>query len=144
MGLAADVAGPVGFIGLGVMGSALSSHLLEAGYQVVGYDPAPARSARMPPGAAAVAGGPADVAAEAGLVVTSLPSPAALAEVAGGRDGLAAGHPAGRIVIETSTLAPADKEAARQVLAGAPGVAARLPAERHRRPRPAARTWSPT
>jgi len=117
VGLAAEVAGPVGFIGLGVMGSALSSHLIEAGYQVVGYDPAPAAVSAHAARGGRVAGGPAAVAAEAGLVVTSLPSPAALAEVVRGRDGLAAGNPAGRIIIETSTLAPADKEAARQELA---------------------------
>ena len=118
MAAAADMAGPVGFIGLGVMGSALSSHLIEAGYQVLGYDPAPAALGAHAGRGGLVAGSPAAVAAEAGLVVTSLPSPAALAEVVRGRDGLAAGNPAGRIIIETSTLDPADKEAARQELAG--------------------------
>ena len=32
----------VGFIGLGVMGSALSAHLIAAGWQVAGYDIDPA------------------------------------------------------------------------------------------------------
>ena len=35
----------VGFIGLGTMGSALSAHLLAAGYQVTGYDTDPPRPA---------------------------------------------------------------------------------------------------
>jgi len=35
----------VGFVGLGVMGSALSGHLLRAGHEVVGYDIAPQRLA---------------------------------------------------------------------------------------------------
>jgi 3-hydroxyisobutyrate dehydrogenase-like beta-hydroxyacid dehydrogenase len=35
----------VGFVGLGTMGSALSAHLLAAGWQVTGYDIDPARLA---------------------------------------------------------------------------------------------------
>jgi putative dehydrogenase len=35
----------VGFIGLGVMGSALSAHLLAAGWEVAGYDIDPGRLA---------------------------------------------------------------------------------------------------
>lgn len=87
----AGIAGPVGFVGLGTMGSAMSSHLIEAGHQVIGYDPAAAaRDAHAARGGIA-AGSPAEVAASAGLVVTSLPSAAALAQVLGGPDGLVAG-----------------------------------------------------
>ena len=32
---------PVGMIGLGIMGTAMSKNLLEAGFRVVGYDIAP-------------------------------------------------------------------------------------------------------
>ncbi|HEY9240887.1 MAG TPA: NAD(P)-dependent oxidoreductase [Streptosporangiaceae bacterium] len=117
----AGITGPVGFVGLGVMGSAMSSHLIEAGHQVIGYDlAAAARDAHAARGGV-VAGSAAEVAAAAGLVVTSLPSAAALAEVVGGPDGLVAGG--GRlIVLETSTLMLADKMAGRQVLAGCGGT----------------------
>jgi L-threonate 2-dehydrogenase len=129
----AGVTGPVGFIGLGVMGSAMSAHLLEAGHQVIGYDVAPAARDAHAGRGGIVAGSPAEVAAAAGLVVTSLPSAAALAEVLGGPDGLIAGA-AGRagsagvagvgrlIVLETSTLTLADKTAGRQVLAERGGI----------------------
>jgi len=124
----AGVTGPVGFIGLGVMGSAMSAHLLEAGHQVIGYDVAPAARDAHAARGGIVAGSPAEVAASAGLVVTSLPSAAALAEVLGGPDGLIAGAAGGAgsagiagvgrlIVLETSTLTLADKTAGRQVLA---------------------------
>ena len=124
----AGVTGPVGFIGLGVMGSAMSAHLLEAGHQVIGYDVAPAARDAHAARGGIVAGSPAVVAASAGLVVTSLPSAAALAEVLGGPDGLIAGAAGGAgsagiagvgrlIVLETSTLTLADKTAGRQVLA---------------------------
>jgi putative dehydrogenase len=132
----AGITGPVGFVGLGVMGSAMSSHLLEAGLQVIGYDvAAAARDAHAARGGI-VAGSPAEVAAAAGLVVTSLPSAAALAEVLGGPDGLIAGAAGGAgaagvagavrvgrlIVLETSTLTLADKTAGRQALAGCGGT----------------------
>jgi 3-hydroxyisobutyrate dehydrogenase-like beta-hydroxyacid dehydrogenase len=99
-----ELAGPVGFIGLGIMGSAMSAHLLGAGYRVIGYDVSPAAcDQHLAPGGA-VAGSPAEIAARASLVVTSLPSAAALAQVLHGPDRLAARAALGLTVIETSTL----------------------------------------
>ena len=113
-----ELAGPVGFIGLGIMGSAMSAHLLGAGYRVIGYDVSPAACDQHLAQGGAVAGSPAEIAARASLVVTSLPSAAALGQVLHGPDGLAARAALGLTVIETSTLAPEDKEAQRQFLAG--------------------------
>ena len=42
MAVPLELAGPVGFIGLGIMGSAMSAHLLGAGHRVIGYDVSPA------------------------------------------------------------------------------------------------------
>lgn len=109
--------GTVGFVGLGVMGSALSGHLLRAGYQVVGYDIAPSRLAEHAAAGGQPADGPADVAARAPVVVTSLPSARALSEVVRGDNGLIATPQAGLVVLETSTLPIEVKEGARQVLA---------------------------
>jgi 3-hydroxyisobutyrate dehydrogenase-like beta-hydroxyacid dehydrogenase len=107
---------PVGFVGLGVMGSALSGHLLRAGYEVVGYDIVPHRLAEHADRGGRQAASPAEVAAQAQIVVTSLPSAAALAEVTHGDDGLAAWGAAGLIVLETSTLPIEVKQDARQFL----------------------------
>jgi L-threonate 2-dehydrogenase len=109
--------GVIGFIGLGVMGSAMSSHLISAGHQVIGYDVAAGARARHEARGGTAAGSPAEVAANASVIVTSLPSAAALAEVVRGGHGLAARPAPGLTVIETSTLAPDDKEAQRQFLA---------------------------
>jgi 3-hydroxyisobutyrate dehydrogenase-like beta-hydroxyacid dehydrogenase len=102
----------VGFIGLGVMGSALSAHLLAAGWQVAGYDIDPARLAAHRERGGQAAASPADAAARAEIIVTSLPHAQALRDVT---PELAAAP--GRIVIETSTLPVPVKQQARDFLA---------------------------
>ena len=103
----------VGFIGLGVMGSALSAHLLAAGWEVAGYDIDAGRLAAHAGRGGLAATGPADAAARADVLVTSLPHTQALRDVV---QDLAAAPP-GRTVIETSTLPIAVKEDARDLLA---------------------------
>ncbi|MGY1643190.1 NAD(P)-dependent oxidoreductase [Geodermatophilus sp. SYSU D00703] len=97
---------PVGFLGLGVMGSAMSGHLLAAGYPVLGFDPDPVRRAEHEQRGGTVCAGPAEVARGASVVVTSLPSAAALLAVL---DEMSAGAGPGMVVVETSTLSPATK-----------------------------------
>jgi L-threonate 2-dehydrogenase len=106
----------VGFVGLGVMGSALSGHLLRAGYEVVGYDIAPRRLAEHAGRGGLPAASPAEVAAQVPVVVTSLPSAGALTEVTHGDDGVAAWGATGLIVLETSTLPIEVKQEARKFL----------------------------
>ena len=108
----------VGFVGLGTMGSALSAHLLAAGYQVTGYDIEPARLAAHTGRGGGVATSPAGTAAGADVVVTSLPTAQALLDVATGEAGLAAHPRPGLVVVETSTLPLAVKRQARDALAG--------------------------
>lgn len=106
----------VGFIGLGMMGSALSSHLLRAGFGVVGCDVDERRAAEHVQRGGQLADSPAAVAARAEVVVTSLPNAAAFDTVVRGEHGLGAGPP-GVVVIETSTLPIEVKAAARAFLA---------------------------
>lgn len=106
-----------GFVGLGVMGSAMSSHLIADGWTVAGYDIDPARlEAHRCQGGTCVAS-PAELPALAGVVVTSLPSSRALLDVTLGADGLVANAPPGLCVVETSTLPVDVKEEARKGLA---------------------------
>jgi UDP-N-acetyl-D-mannosaminuronate dehydrogenase len=79
-----------GFIGLGTMGSAMSAHLLAAGFAVTGYDIEPARLAAHAGRGGLTAADPAGTAARADVVVTSLPTAAALIEVVTATAGLAA------------------------------------------------------
>jgi putative dehydrogenase len=101
----------VGFIGLGVMGSALSAHLLAAGWEVAGYDIDPGRLTAHEERGGQAAADPAGTAAHAEVIVTSLPHAQALRDVA------QSGIPPGRLVIETSTLPVTVKQDARDFLA---------------------------
>jgi 3-hydroxyisobutyrate dehydrogenase len=92
-------AGPVGFVGLGHMGSVLATNLMSAGWAVVGHDAA--GPARCPEGAAWAAG-VNEVALQAITVVLSLPDGVSSAAVARGiaaTTGRRTAH-----VIDTSTI----------------------------------------
>jgi putative dehydrogenase len=104
----------VGMIGLGIMGSAMSFNLGRAGFRVVGCDLMPKRRAEHVRSGGVAAASPRAVARRAGILITSLPSARALAQVA---EELAGSAPRGTIVVETSTLPIAVKTAARDVLA---------------------------
>lgn len=106
----------VGMVGLGIMGSAMAANLVKGGFEVVGYDPLPACRARHRKSGGVVVSSAGDVARSADIVVTSLPSAKVLAQVA--RE-IAAAKNRRQVVIETSTLPIADKEAARKALAKA-------------------------
>ena len=106
----------VGQIGLGIMGGAFARHLLAAGHDVVGYDVLPARRRELARLGGRPASSCAEVAAQAKIVITSLPSPAAMEEAFFGRQGIAAGARPGTIVIEASTMTLELKERLRRRL----------------------------
>ena len=106
----------IGVIGLGIMGSAIARNLVRAGFAVSGFDTDPARLAALAADGGTAAPDAAAVAAAAEVVLTSLPSIAALeATVAA----LVATHREGQIVCELGTLPIETKEAARVALEAA-------------------------
>jgi 3-hydroxyisobutyrate dehydrogenase-like beta-hydroxyacid dehydrogenase len=107
-------ANEVGVIGLGIMGSAISANLVKAGYSVFGYDTVASRREALKRAGGHPARSGREVGKRARVIVTSLPSAEALAEVSAE---LAAAGNAGQIVIETSTLPIEVKLAAKQRLA---------------------------
>src|SRR5262249_18648683 len=100
----------VGMIGLGIMGSAMSYNLMRAGVRVIGCDVAPRARAGHKRAGGVTAKSPREVARRANIIVTSLPSARALAEVAAE---LAKSAKRGTVVVETSTLPIDVKTAAR-------------------------------
>jgi 3-hydroxyisobutyrate dehydrogenase-like beta-hydroxyacid dehydrogenase len=107
----------MGVIGLGIMGGAMAEVLLEAGYQVSGFDPKPAALRRLKKAGGMVLSSAAAVAEQSDVVIVSLATARALAVVVAE---LAAARPKRKpIIIETSTLPIADKDAAAAALANA-------------------------
>ncbi len=114
----------VGFIGLGIMGGAMARNLAARGWDVVGFDISPERRAEAEASGVTLATDVADLGRRAPLIITSLPSPAAVAATA---RALASANLAPRIVAEASTLALEDKLAFHEVLSGAGHVALDCP-----------------
>jgi 3-hydroxyisobutyrate dehydrogenase-like beta-hydroxyacid dehydrogenase len=112
----------VGVIGLGNMGLPMAGHLLAAGFAVQGYDVRPEAAAALAGAGGVPAASPAEAAAGAPTVITSLPSVAALRAVVSGEQGLASASPDGLILIETSTLPIAAKAEAARALGRAGAV----------------------
>ena len=99
----------VGVIGLGIMGSAMSANLAKAGFAVHGYDIVSSLRSALKNAGGHPAGSAAEVAEKAEIVISSLPSAAALHSVASELT-------ARCIVIETSTLPLEDKNRAFKTL----------------------------
>jgi len=108
-----------GVIGLGIMGGAFARHFAAAGLHTSGYDVLPASLKAVSAHGCNACGSAREVAAAADLMVTSLPSAAALEDALFGEDGVVTAGRSGLLVIETSTLSLDDKERARTRLASA-------------------------
>ncbi|MEA2829424.1 MAG: hypothetical protein QOF22_172, partial [Bradyrhizobium sp.] len=96
----------VGMIGLGIMGGAIARNLVERGWRVIGFDTDAARCAELALANVMIADNAGWVARDAPIIMTSLPNPAAVENVAQAISD--SGQPP-RIVIELSTLTIADK-----------------------------------
>ena len=102
-----------GVIGLGIMGGAMARNLREAGWQVAGFDTDPARCEELAGAGITIARDAAALARDVPLLLSSLPKPEALHATAAALAG--AGLPP-RLLVETSTFALEDKQAAAAVL----------------------------
>ena len=96
----------VGIVGLGIMGSAIARNLVDRGWRVIGFDIDAVRRAELARANVTIADSVDQVARDAPVIMTSLPSPAAVKEVA---QSIANSGQSARIVVELSTLAIADK-----------------------------------
>ncbi len=107
----------IGFIGLGVLGSAVAGNLVKAGITVVGYDIVAEKINDIEQDGGQSGSSPRDVADQSDVVILCLPTGDAMLDVVSGKDGLCEGGREGQIIIEISTFAIADKVMARDALA---------------------------
>lgn len=96
----------VGFIGLGSMGSGMSSNLQKAGYRLVVTDVRPEAATALLAGGATWADTAAEVAAASDIVITMLPTPRHVADVVTGPGGILEGIADGGTWIDMSTSIP--------------------------------------
>jgi 3-hydroxyisobutyrate dehydrogenase-like beta-hydroxyacid dehydrogenase len=92
---------PVGVVGMGIMGSAMSANLVKAGFEVHGFDPVAKARNKLAKAGGTVAASVAEVAGACRFIVLSLPSEDALDQVC--EELIAAGRKK-LVVAETSTL----------------------------------------
>jgi 2-hydroxy-3-oxopropionate reductase len=96
----------IGFIGLGVMGREMARHLVRAGHEVRAYDMKTEAVEDLAREGAIAAGGVAEATDGAEVVITMLPDTPQVEEVVLGPGGLLQNPPAGRLLVDMSTIAP--------------------------------------
>ncbi|MHB8770062.1 MAG: NAD(P)-dependent oxidoreductase [Syntrophales bacterium] len=102
----------IGVVGLGFMGSAIASHIVAAGYDLIGFDIDRQRLEMLVAKGGRAASSTREVAEQAAVVLTSLPSLPAFEDVIRGPEGILSSPREGLIVMECSTLAVEDKKRA--------------------------------
>ncbi|HXE59277.1 MAG TPA: NAD(P)-dependent oxidoreductase [Gemmatimonadaceae bacterium] len=103
-----DTGTPIAFLGLGAMGKPMASRLVDAGYLVTAWNRTPGRADALIKRGARVADSPRDAAAGSRVVVLMVSDPPAVSAVLGGDRGVLAGARRGTIVVNASTIGPAD------------------------------------
>jgi 3-hydroxyisobutyrate dehydrogenase len=98
----------VGFVGVGKIGLPICQNLIKSGYRVLGYRRSSLAELEQIGGVAAAS--PAEIAAQAGIVFSCLPSSEALEEVMQGPRGLVKAARAGQIFVELGSHPVPDKQ----------------------------------
>ena len=106
----------IGIVGCGIMGLSIARNCARAGFAVFGFDTDPERAAMLRQAGGTPCASAAEVAAAAEIVLTSLPSIAALDQTAAA---LASVARRGQIMCELSTLPTDVKQRNHDLLAGA-------------------------
>jgi putative dehydrogenase len=111
--MASGKKGAVGIVGLGIMGGSFAQNLVAAGWRVIGFDISPQRRRAMARAGVEIASDAGDVARKVKTIITSLPSPKALAATV---DTIVKAKVPRRVIVEASTFTLEDKTAAEDKL----------------------------
>jgi len=109
----------VAFIGLGVMGLAMSKNIVSAGHNVTGYDVSKQAMDALVAHGGTSASSAADAATGANFVITMLPNGDVVREAIFGKDGAVQTMDSSAILIDTSTIHPLQTDAIRKDLKAA-------------------------
>jgi len=101
----------LGYVGLGVMGSAITRRLLDAGHTVTVWNRTRAKADPLLEAGARWADSPRAVAEQSDVVFTMVTNTAAVQACTDGPDGIIAGLTAGKVYVDMSTASPANTRA---------------------------------
>ena len=96
----------IGYLGLGLMGGAMTRHLVAQGYSVTGFDPVAEKRATARSHGVRVVNHARDVVAGADLILLNLPTTEAVIDAVFGADGLAGVLQPPQLIIEASRRLP--------------------------------------
>jgi 3-hydroxyisobutyrate dehydrogenase-like beta-hydroxyacid dehydrogenase len=96
----------VGFMGLGIMGSAMSANLMKAGYPVMVYNRSPEKAEPLVKQGAGLASNPEALAKAADVVIAMVTGPEALDNLLWGENGAGKGLNSSKIFINMSSVSP--------------------------------------
>ncbi|MTD55316.1 NAD(P)-dependent oxidoreductase [Amycolatopsis pithecellobii] len=96
----------IGFIGLGIMGGPMAANLVQAGFEVTGYNRSAAKVDKLVEAGGRGAGSVAEAVADADVVITMLPDSPDVEAVVLGEDGVLAHAGDGTLLIDCSTIRP--------------------------------------
>ena len=96
----------IGIAGLGRMGAAIGTRLIEMGHRLTVWNRSPQKTKPLEEAGAALARSPRELADAVETVITILTDAAAIAAVYEGASGLLSGNVAGKLFIEMSTVRP--------------------------------------
>jgi 2-hydroxy-3-oxopropionate reductase len=107
----------IGFIGLGIMGTPMSTHLLNAGHGLVVYDIVTEAVERLVDLGAKAGASSKDVASQVEVVISMVPDSPDVEKVYLGPEGVLAGVKPGTLLIDMSTISPTTAIAVAQAAA---------------------------
>lgn len=94
----------IGFVGLGIMGSAMATNLLKAGFKVTIWNRSVGKCAPLVNLGAIVAASPRVVAESSDVIIAMMATPAAVQSVRDGSEGVVAGLSLGKGYLDMSTV----------------------------------------
>lgn len=97
----------VGYVGLGAMGGRVAKRLLDAGYQVTGYNRTPAKAQWLVDAGLRLADSPRAVVEASDIIFSMVTNTAALQAVCEGPDGILNALGPDKIYVDMSTVSPA-------------------------------------
>ena len=101
----------IGIAGVGRMGAAIGLRLIEVGHELTVWNRTPDKAKPLVDAGAVLAASPKELASRVDVIITILTNAEALASVYDPPSGVLAGNLEGKLVIEMSTVQPADEVA---------------------------------